>query len=143
MKYSIEYEMFQMRYRVLTLASPSNDLQNYAIERYVCKVCIKIPTQTSWMQGSTDDRWSTHIYLPPLKTDPHLYGNSFYNKCGTSNQWKNMEYPMSRKLPGSLANTLLRILLVYSCKISLSFSFLVLGIMWLGYQGYYKTHYVS
>lgn len=53
------------------------------------------------MQGSTvrfsiqDDRWSTHMYLSPLKIDPHLYGNSFYNKCGTSNQWKNMEYPMS------------------------------------------------
>lgn len=135
-------------YWVLTLTSPSNDLQNYTIGKYLCTVYIKIPMQISWMQGSTiqvsiqDDRRSTQIYLPPLKThmDPHLHGISLYNKCGTSNPQKNTEYPMSGKLPALLANTLLRILCIRSCTISLSFSFLVLGITWLGYQGYCKIY---
>lgn len=97
-----------------------------------------MPMQKSLLQGSTvrfsvqDDRWSILIYFPPLNMDSHLHGNSFYNKHGTSNQWKNMEYPMSGELPVLFANTLLRIL---PCKISLSFSCLVLGITWLGYQG--------
>lgn len=49
----------------------SNDLQKYAIERHLCKACVKMPVQTSWMQVSTvrvstqGDRWSTQTYPPP------------------------------------------------------------------------------
>lgn len=99
------------------------------------------------MQGSTvwfsiqDDRQSTQVYPPP-KMDTHLYGNSFYNKCGTSHQWKDMEHTMSGQLPG-LSIPYWGFCVYIQARSIYDFSFLVLGIIWLDYQSYHKIHYVS